>query len=232
MAYINGKELFFGVTAVIGGDGAYLLGEASAASTAKKLTVTNMGGYYLHSDNFVADLADVWDWDGTGLDWGCFSISASGNNSIVIEDSYSNNANTYGGTVQISGSSDSVVIAKSSSAIFINMTGGTIALFTAQDENGDSHKCLAVARTGSTYKLYLAADDGTSANVFSVSNNNAKRTTTDVYELTPFFVETADGLVRADDVLIVRAFPDKLTGLYTVGDKQVFFGTSIALKDG
>lgn len=232
MAYINGKELFFGVTAVIGGDGAYLLDEASAASTAKKLTVTNMGGYYLHSDNFVADLANVWDWDGTGLGWGCFSISADGNNSVVIKDRYSDNANIYGGVIQISSNSDSVTIAKSSSAIFINMNGGTIALFTAKDENGDSRKCLALARTGSTYKLYLAADDGTSANVYSASNNNAKRTTTGVYELTPFFVETADGLVRADDVLIVRAFPGKLTGLYTVGDKQVFFGTSIALKDG
>jgi hypothetical protein len=233
MANINGNEIYFGIIGEVGSGSGYILGEAEAATTASALEITNLGDYYLRAAQLITDLQAEWDWDDSStLTWGCFSLTASGNSSIILKDTYTDNANTYGGTYSTgTSSSKAVTIAKSSSAIMIDMNGGSIAFFTAMDENGDSHKCIAAAMAGNTYRVYIAADDGTSANVFGVSNNNGKRTTTNIYELTPFFDETADGIVRSDNILVVRSCPAITTGLYSIGDNKFFFGNYLALKD-
>lgn len=234
MAYLNGHELFFGVTATVGGGS--IIGTPQAASEPKSLTVTELGNYHYWADHLYADLQGLWDWDDeNALTWGSFYIpQPGGNNGITLKDTYSESSNVYGGEYRIvSNNNDPVIIIKSSTAFMILLEGGAIMLFTAKDSSGTERKCVALSKNSSTtYSVYYGADDGVSANVYSVSNNNAKRTTASTYELTPFFSETADGLVLSDDIFAVRSGPTGPTGLYELAGKQFYFGYYLALKDG
>lgn len=234
MAYINGNNIYFGIFSQI--DGGYNIGEATAASTPKTLSVINMGNYYLQSDQFIVDLQDMWDWDDDdALTWGCFTFVKSGNNSAGIQDSYTATPNTYGGVMRISEGGTSptnVYIAKSNKAIIIEMSGGAVALFSAKDTEGTEHKCVAIARNDSTYNICFAADDGTSANVYLKSNNNFKRVTTAVSEIIPFFNEISGGFVKSAEILQLAALPSKLNGLFDINGIQYYFGNYIALRDG
>ena len=234
MAFINGNDIFFGIFSQI--DGGYNIGEATAASTPKTLSVINMGNYYLQSDQFIADLQDMWSWDDDdALTWGSFSFVKSGNNSAGIQDSYTATVNTYGGVMRISEGGTSptdVIIAKSNKAIIIEMSGGAVALFTAKDTEGTEHKCVAIARNESTYNICIAADDGTSANVYIKSNANAKRLTTAVSEIIPVFDEISDDFVKSNEILQLIALPARLNGLFEISGVQYYFSNYIAIKDG
>lgn len=226
-------KIYLGDVLVSGGSNGYMVGEVEAASTAKSLTITDIGNYYLQAEQFIADLQDMWDWDDDdALTWGCFSIVRNGNNSAGIQDSYTATANTYGGVLQISERNDAgVYIVKSDKAILIDMSGGVIVLFSATDSNGVERKCAALARNKSSDTIFFAADDGTSANVKEMSRASV-RTTTSLYELTPFFDVLASGYVTDDTVLAVRSYPGTLAnGLYKVGDSQAYLSFFFGLND-
>lgn len=232
MAYINGHELLFGVlTLPVGGSA---VGEAEAASTAKSLTITDLGNWRYNAAGLITALQDLWDWDDeNALTWGCFSLTRSGSSGIALKDSYNDSAALYGGEWNVSATtSDSVKIVKNDSYMMLDMPGGAIVFFTAKDENGTEYKCIAGAKTGSTYKIYLGADDTTAAFSYKVENNAGLRTTTALYELTPFFSEITGGVVETADVAIVRSCPAITRGLYSIGDDQYYFGNFIAIKDG
>lgn len=234
MAYINGHELLFGVlTLPVGGSA---VGEAEAASTAKSLTITDIGNYYLQAEQFITDLQDMWDWDDDdALTWGCFTFVRNGNNSAGIQDSYTATVNTYGGTLQISEGGQNpttVKIVKSDKAILIDLSAGVVILFSATDSNGVERKCAAVARNKSSDTIFFAADDGASANVKEMSRASV-RTTSSIYELTPFFGELSSGFVKDNTVLAVRSYPGTLAnGLYKVGDSQIYLSFFFGMKDG
>ena len=226
-------KIYLGDVLVSGGSNGYMVGEVEAASTAKSLTITDIGNYYLQAEQFIADLQDMWDWDDDdALTWGCFSIVRNGNNSAGIQDSYTATANTYGGVLQISERNDAgVYIVKSDKAILIDMSGGVIILFSATDSNGVERKCAALARNKSSDTIFFAADDGTSANVTEMSRASV-RTTTSLYELTPFFDVLASGYVTDDTVLAVRSYPGTLAnGLYKIGDNQAYLSFFFGLND-
>lgn len=233
MAYINGHELLFGVlTLPVGGSA---VGEAEAASTAKSLTITDIGNYYLQSERFLADLQDMWNWDDDdALTWGNFSLVSSGNSTVGVKDTYTDTINNYFGCRISEGGTHptTVKIVKSDIALLIDMSGGTIIFFSAVDSSGTTRKCVAIATSSGTYEICLAADDGTGANIYKRSSNALKRVTTSVYELIPFFDELASGYVKDDNVLVVRSLPAKANGLYKIGENQYYFGNYIALKDG
>lgn len=236
MAYLNGIEQFFGSTLTLQSNGGYTLGEVEVAGTSRSISITDIGNYYLQSDQFIADLQDMWNWDDDdALTWGCFSLVREGNGGIGLQDTYTATMNTYGGSVRISEGGQNpttVKIVKSDKAILIDLSGGVIVLFSATDSNGVERKCAALARDASNYTIYFAADDGTSANVKRM-NKASVRTTETLYELTPFFDELASGFVKDDTVLAVRSYPNiLLNGLYKVGDNQVYLSFFFGMKDG
>ena len=228
-------KIYLGDVLISGGSNGYMLGEVEAASTAKSLTITDIGNYYLQAETFIADLQDMWNWDDDdALTWGCFTFVRSGNNSAGIQDSYTATTDTYGGVLRISegGSSPTTVkIVKSDKAILIDMSNGVVILFSATDSNGVERKCAAVARNSSSDTIFFAADDGTSANVKQM-NRTSERTTTSLYELTPFFDELASGFVEDTTVLAVRSYPGTLAnGLYKVGDSQAYLSFFFGMND-
>lgn len=226
-------KIYLGDVLISGADNGYMLGELESAETAKAITITDIGNYYLQAETLIADLQDMWDWDDDdALTWGCFTFVRNGNNSAGIQDSYTSTVNTYGGTLQISEqNTGSVKIVKSDKAILIDLSAGVIVLFSATDSNGVERKCAAVARNKSTDTIYFAADDGTSANVKQM-NRASVRTTTSLYELTPFFDELASGYVKDNTVLAVRSYPGTLAnGLYKIGDNQAYLSFFFGIKD-
>ena len=233
MAFINGNLVPFGILFSNVND--TVLGELETAEAPKAITITDIGNYYLQSDQFIADLQGLWDWDDPEtLTWGCFSIVRSGNNTVGIQDSYTATVNTYGGAMRVSEGGQTptdVYIVKSDKALLIDMSGGSVILFSAKDSNGTERKCVAIGRNDSTYNYCVAADDGTDAHVYRISNSGNRRLTTSVYELTPFFDELASDFVKDDNVLIVRSLPAKANGLYKIGENRFYFGNYIALKD-
>ena len=233
MAYLNGHELFFGVTATVGGS---IIGTPQAVSEPKSLMVTELGNYRYNAEQLIADLQGLWDWDDDDvLAWGGFYLSRSGSSGIILKDNYSTDANAYGGEYSVaSNTTDTVNVIRSSTAFMISVRGGAFMFFTAKDSSGTEHKCVAASKVGSTYAVYFGADDGTSANTYGLSGNvnAAKRTTASTCELTAFFDETADGLVISDEVFVLRSCPAGKTGLCSLDNKQFYFGNYIALKDG
>ena len=233
MAYINGHELLFGVlTLPVGGSA---VGEAEAASTAKSLTISNLGNFRGHAADLISSIQDLWDWDDEdALTWGCFTLYRTGSSGIAVKDSYSENTNLYGGEWSVAAnSSDSVSIVKNDKYMMLDMPGGALVFFTAEDENGNAHKCVAGAKNlSSYYRIYYGADDGTGANPYKLETTNTIWLTAAIYELTPFLNEISGGYVQTADVMIVRRYPAITNGLYTVGNDQYYFGNFIAIKDG
>lgn len=228
-------NIYIGDVLISGGSNGYMLGEVEEASTAKSLSITDIGNYYLQAETFIADLQDMWNWDDDdALTWGCFTVVRNGNNSAGIQDSYTATVNTYGGTLQISEGGQNpttVKIVKSDKAILIDMSGGVIVLFSATDSNGVERKCAALARNSSDYTIYFAADDGISANV-QKKNRASVRTTSLLYELTPFFDGLASGYVEDNTVLAVRSYPGTLAnGLYKIGDNQAYLSFFFGMND-
>ena len=104
-------------------------------------------------------------------------------------------------------------------------------MFSATDSNGVERKCAALARNKSSDTIFFAADDGTSANVKEMSRASV-RTTTSLYELTPFFDVLASGYVTDDTVLAVRSYPGTLAnGLYKIGDNQAYLSFFFGMND-
>ena len=99
--------------------------------------------------------------------------------------------------------------------------------------DADGHKVGRRITSGEEYKA-IRNTDSNKQNFAAAraGNNNAKRTTASTYELTPFFSETADGLVLSDDIFAVRSGPTGPKGLYELAGKQFYFGYYLALKDG
>lgn len=228
-------KIYLGDVLISGADNGYMLGELESAETAKTITITDIGNYYLQSETLIADLQDMWDWDSdSALTWGSFYLDRSGNNTLGLLDAYTATMNTYGGGVQISErNTGSVKVVKSDKAILIDLSSGVIVLFSAMDSNGVERKCAALARDASSSTIYFAADDGISANVKQM-NRNTVRTTTSLYELTPFFDELSSGFVKDDTVLAVRSYPYPGTlanGLYKIGDNQAYLSFFFGIKD-
>ena len=233
MAFINGNLVPFGILFSNVND--TVLGELETAEAPKAITITDIGNYYLQAETFLADLQDMWDWDSdSALTWGNFYLDRNGNNTLGLLDTYTATMNTYGGGVQISEGGQNpttVKIVKSDKAILIDLSGGVIVLFSATDSNGVERKCAALARNKSDYTIYFAADDGISANV-QKKNRASVRTTTSLYELTPFFDELASGYVKDNNVLVVRSYPSAIAnGLYKVGENRFYFSFFFTLKD-
>ena len=216
-----------------GGESGIVIGEAEAATTPTALTVENIGNYRNKAGQLIAALQDMWEWDDDNLlTWGCFSLTKSGSSGIAVKDSYNNNSALYGGEWNVAANtSDSVTVIKSDTAIMIDMPGGALVFFTATDDSGNERKCYAGAKTGSTYKIYEAADGGTAAYSFKAENNAPLYTTTAFYELMPFFVEIGSGYVTANDVQIVRSCPAITDGLYSIGSEQFYFGNYVTVAD-
>lgn len=235
MAHINGNEIYFGIVGQVGsGDGGgYTLGEATAESTAAALIISDIGNYRSRASSLITDLQSLWDWDDENtLTWGCFSLIYCGSSGIAIKDSYNNNVSLYGGEWNTgANTSDSVKIIKTNSAIMIDLPGGSMIFFTTTDENNTPHRCVAAAKTGSTYRVFVGADTGTSASNYKVENNSGLRTTASIYELTPFFAELTAGFVKSEQINIVKACPVITNGLYSIGDDQFYFGNYVTLKD-
>lgn len=228
-------KIYLGDILISGGSNGYMLGELESAESAKAITITDIGNYYLQAETFLADLQDMWDWDSdSALTWGNFYLDRNGNNTLGLLDTYTATMNTYGGGVQISEGGQNpttVKIVKSDKAILIDLSGGVIVLFSATDSNGVERKCAALARNKSSDTIFFAADDGTSANVKEMSRASV-RTTTSLYELTPFFDELASGYVTDDTVLAVRSYPGTLAnGLYKIGDNQAYLSFFFGMND-
>lgn len=228
-------KIYLGDVLISGGDSnGYLLGEATAESTAAGLTITDLGNWRGNAQGLVETLQDLWDWDDEdALTWGCFTLYRTGSSGIAVKDSYSENTNLYGGEWNVAANtSDSVSIVKNDKYMMLDMPGGALVFFTALDGDGNAHKCVAGAKNlSSYYRIYYGADDGTGANPYKLETNNTNWLTTAIYEMTPFFDEISGGYVQTADVMIVRRYPSIINGLYSVGGEQIYFGNFIAIKD-
>ena len=246
MAYLNGHELFFGVTATVGG-GSVIGTPQAAQGDPKSLTVTTfeLGQTTTMALDFLAAIQPLWPWDAFDaqmwtLDFGQFRLrNKSSSNRLYFSRMDNgtdyNNFNLIAGTVTVIKGNDVILILAPVEA------EGYICAITAgymTDDEGTKYKCVFTALRSSTtdVRVHGGVDIGTAVVGFKGStyyNSNWYRTTYRTDELAPLFIESEDMTYIADKILITRACVNlRKTGLYTVGDSDVYYGYTLALKDG
>lgn len=245
MAYLNGHELFFGVTATVGG-GSIIGTPQAAQGDPKSLTVTTfeLETASTTAADFLAAIQAFWPWDGyeagTSVDFGQLRFRTKGYNNRLYF-SRMDNGTDYGsfnlavGTVTVIKGNDiiMIIVPTSEAGYVYTITAGYMT-----DDEGTKHKCIFTAPHYSTTNVRVlgGVDTGTTVVGFKSAtyyNDNWYRTTNRTDELAPLFLDSEDATYIADKILIARACVDRQkTGLYTVGGSDCYYGYTLALKDG
>lgn len=245
MAYLNGHELFFGVTATVGG-GSIIGTPQAAQGDPKSLTVTTFELTYNYNtvcEDFLSGLPWEWDYTADGeRRWGNLVLRKK-SNKLYFSDNYQ--GTDMGNAIQLT--SGTVTIIKSSKAMLViapvsgsnNHPFDVIAVGTMKGADGTEYKAMATDTPYSTSSQITTALDDTDNSAlvhFFVRSGNyagAPRTTTQTDMLIPLLLDNADLSAVWEDVLYTAACADiHKTGLYTVGDSDCYYGYTLALKDG
>ena len=249
MAYLNGHELFFGVTATVGG-GSIIGTPQAAQGDPKSLTVTT---FELETSNtaaldFLAGIQPLWAWDdysatsgSAHIDFGQLRFRQKGGTNRLYF-SRMDNGTDYGsfdlavGTVTVIKGNDVIMItAPTTDGYKYSIVAG----YMTDDADTDTkYKCVFTAPHYSTTNVRVlgGVDTGTAVLGFrnaTYYNDNWYRTTNRTDELAPLFLDSEDATYIADKILIAHACVDRQkTGLYTVGGSDYYYGYTLALKDG
>ena len=245
MAYLNGHELFFGVTATVGG-GSVIGTPQAAQGDPKSLTVTTFELTYGKTmcEDFLSGLPWEWDYTADGeRHWG---------NLVLREKSsklyFSNNylGTDMGNAIQLT--TGTVTVVKSSKAMLVlapvskttEHPYDIIAVGTMTGADGTEYKAMATdtAYSSSTSTYVFALDDTNNSELVYLSYRSgnyagAPKKTTQTDALISPFLDNANLSAVWKDVLFTAACADfHKTGLYTVGDSNIYYGYNLALKDG
>lgn len=246
MAYLNGHELFFGVTATVGGGSIIGAPQASQGSP-KSLTVTTFALTYSYNtvcEDFLSGLPWEWDYTANGeRRWGNLVLRKK-SNKLYFSNNYTNT--DMGNAIELT--TGTVTVIKNSKAMLVlapvsklgDHPYDIIAVGTMKGADGTEYKAMATdtGYSSGTSTYAIALDDTDNSELVSLSyrsgnNAGAPRITSQTDMLIPPIVDNANLSAVWEDVLYTAACGTfQKTGFYTVGDSNIYYGYNFALKDG
>ena len=102
------------------------------------------------------------------------------------------------------------------------------------DGDGNRYKSMTMqeSRTSTVY-FGGGFDNGTQAISWNVNNTSRYQMTNQTDILVPLIIDSASISVKAENIYLTAACADiRKTGLYTVGESDMYYGLRLAIKDG
>lgn len=245
MAFINGNDIFLGFELIQNGN---IIGTPLASQDSpKSLTVTTFELTYNYNtvcEDFLSGLPWEWDYTADGVRrWGNLVLRKKGNK-LYFSDNYQ--GTDMGNAIELT--TGTVTVIKSSKAMLVlapvsklnDHPYDIIAVGTMVGADGTEYKAMATdtGYSSGTSTYAFALDDTDNSELVNTGWRNgnyasAPRTTTQTDMLIPLLLDNANLSAVWEDVLYTAACADlHKTGLYTVGDKDIYYGYNFALKDG
>lgn len=247
MAYIDGKEIYFGIVGQVESGGSIIGAPQASQDSPKSLTVST---FELETSNtaaldFLAGIQPLWAWDdysaasgSAHIDFGQLRFRQKGGTNRLYF-SRMDNGTDYGsfdlavGTITVIKGDDVIMItAPTADGYKYSIVAGYMS-----DDEGTKYKCVFTAPHYSTTSVRVlgGVDTVTEALGFKGStyyNDAWYRTTNRTDEPAPLFLDNETATFVADKILLARACVDRQkTGLYSIGESRAYYGYTLALKD-